>query len=744
VFRHRIVLEGIVQGVGFRPFVRQLADRFGLAGVVFNDAGGVVIEIDSADRDQPGTFLDALRAEAPAAASIERLTVQGGECEIGRVEFTIAPSPARDGAFTLTSPDLATCAACAAEIRDPEDRRFGYPFNNCTNCGPRYSITILTPYDRATTTMAKFEMCPDCAAEYRDTGNRRFHAEPIACPVCGPQLSFPVEEAVAALARGGILAVKGLGGFQLACDARNARAVAELRIRKRRSRKPFAVMVRDMETACHYFADSGDDRRLLEDRAAPIVLLRVRDAGAFPREVSSGLPHFGVMLPYTPLHHLLFQGACDCLVMTSGNISEEPIVIENADAETKLAPLSDRILSHNRDIFMRVDDSIARSFEGTPRVLRRARGYAPRAIRLSRRMPEVFAAGGELKNTFCITKGSYAIPSQHIGDLENYETLQFFQETWQNLRQVYQSNPVLTVHDLHPEYLSTRWALEQPGPKLGVQHHHAHVASCMAENGVSGRAIGVAFDGTGFGTDGQIWGGEFLVCDYRGFERRAHLRYVPLVGGDRASRQGWRMAAAHLHDALGEDYRELALPCWRDVLPAEWALFNKALLRPPLWTSSCGRFFDSVAAICGVSRENGYEGESAMLLEAAAAEDSGIDSYAAEIDFESSPWTVDTRPVIRRVMADVMANRAAPAVAGAFHRGVAQTIDAVCRAIRERDGLQEVCLSGGTFQNWTLLKETVGLLRGGGFQVRLHSQVPPGDGGLSLGQAAIGAAFLER
>lgn len=744
MFRHRIVLEGIVQGVGFRPFVRQLADRFGLAGVVFNDAGGVVIEIDSPDRGQPKMFLEALRAEAPPAACIERLTVESAECEMGRVDFAIAASSPRDRGFTLTSPDLTMCKACAAEVDDPANRRFRYPFNNCTNCGPRYSITMVTPYDRATTTMAKFEMCTACAAEYGDSGNRRFHAEPIACPVCGPQLSFPMEEALEALQCGEILAIKGLGGFQLVCDARNAHSVQELRIRKRRSRKPFAVMVRDMETAYHYFAIGEAERKLLADRAAPIVLLPVREINDFPPAVSSGLPHFGVMLPYTPLHQLLFRGALDCLIMTSGNISEEPIVIENADAEEKLSAIADRVLSHNRDIFMRVDDSIARTFEDVPRILRRARGYTPRSIRLPHGVSEVLAAGGELKNTFCITKGNYAIPSQHIGDLENYETLQFFQETWQNLRQIYQSDPRVIVHDLHPDYLSTRWALMQPGAKLGVQHHHAHVASCMAENGLHGRVIGVAFDGAGLGADGQIWGGEFLVCDYKGFERLAHLRYVPLPGGDRAAKEGWRMAAAHLYDAFGDGFRELPLRCWKDVTPAIWRVFERLLSRPPLWTSSCGRLFDSVAAISGVSLENGYEGESAMLLEAAAARDWGRDAYVAEIDLQSSPWAIDTRPIVRRVTADVLAGRAASEIAGAFHRGVAQTVDAVCRAIRERNGLYDVCLSGGTFQNWTLLKETVGGLRDSGFRVYLHSQVPPNDGGLSLGQAVIGGAFLER
>lgn len=742
--RRRIVLEGVVQGVGFRPFIKTLAGQFGLPGVAFNTASGVVVEIDSGDQDRVRLFTEALQVKAPPAARVEHLLVEEFDCSTPYREFRIAPSPPRDHAFTLTSPDLATCPQCAAEIADPADRRFGYPFNNCTNCGPRYSITVSTPYDRATTTMAKFPMCAECAREYADISNRRFHAEPVACPVCGPRLSFPLADAIAALEHGEILAIKGLGGFQLACDAFSPVAVEQLRIRKRRSRKPFAVMARDMGAVNRYFIANDAERRLLNDPAAPIVLLDVRAGHPFAEGVSPGLAQFGVMLPYTPLHHLLFQGKPDCLVMTSGNISEEPIVIDNNEAFAKLSPLADRVLTHDRDIFMRVDDSVARVFEGVPRVLRRARGYAPGAIRLWHEVGEVLAAGAQLKNTFCITKGRYAIPSQHIGDLENYETLQFFEETLRNLQGVYQARPRLIVHDLHPDYLSTRWALARAEPKLAVQHHHAHIASCMAENGLDEKVIGIAFDGTGLGTDGQIWGGEFLICDYSGFERAAHLRYVALPGGDRAARQGWRMAAAHLYDALGPQFRSVNLPCLREASPAVWPLLERMLHRPSLSTSSCGRLFDAVAAICGISQESGYEGESAMLLEAATQDGSSGESYNIELDRKANPWTVDTRPMIRQIVNEVTEGRSSGDIARCFHLSVARMIEAVCNQLRELTRVKKVCLSGGTFQNRTLLADAVALLRSSGFQVYLHSLVPPNDGGLSLGQAAIGAAYLER
>ncbi len=741
--RHRIVLEGVVQGVGFRPFVKRLADRFHLPGITFNTGGGLIVEIDTPEEHVALRFVEALRVEAPSAARVETCKVEEIPEGAGYPDFRIVPSATRDRSFTLVSPDLATCIDCVAEINDPDNRRFGYAFTNCTQCGPRYTITRSVPYDRAHTTMERFPLCSACSAEYHDPADRRFHAEPVACPVCGPRLSMELAEALAALDAGRILAIKGLGGFQLACDAFSASAVENLRVRKRRSRKPFAVMMRDLETVERSCLLGASERELLHSAAAPIVLLPMRDPELFPTVVAPGLKQIGVMLPYTPLHHLLFAGSITCLVMTSGNISEEPIVIRNDDAVEKLSPLAHQLLAHDRDIFMRVDDSVTRTFEGVPRVLRRARGYAPSAIALAKPVPEVLATGAELKNTFCITKGRYAIPSQHIGDMENYETLQFFEETLSNLQEVYQSRPQLIVHDLHPDYLTTRWASKRPELKLAVQHHHAHIASCMAENGLTERVIGVAFDGAGWGSDSQIWGGEFLVCNYEGYKRCAHLRYVPLPSGDLAARQGWRMAAAHLHDALGTDFRRIDLPCWYRASAPAWKILDQTIATSALQTSSCGRLFDAVSAICGISFESSYEGESAMLLEA-AVEGGTDETYPFELKQETDPWIVDTRPMLREIAREISAGQSARNVARCFHNSIALMIVSVCSGLRERTGVDMVCLSGGTFQNFTLLTNTATSLRRNGFEVFLHQQIPPNDGGLSVGQAVIGAAFLER
>jgi hydrogenase maturation protein HypF len=741
---YRIALEGIVQGVGFRPFVRRLADRFGLPGIAFNTAGGLIVEVGTNNIDEISSFVEALKAEAPVAARIERCEVKELSQPLQYDGFQIVASAPRDKSFTLISTDLATCEACRAEMRDPCDRRFGYAFTNCTNCGPRYSITLSTPYDRVNTTMNRFEMCAGCAREYADSGDRRFHAEPIACPVCGPQLSKDVAEVRAALVRGCIVAIKGLGGFQLACDAICADAVERLRTRKRRSRKPFALMMRDMETVRRFCSVSGPEERVLLSAAAPIVLLSMLNPKALPSAVAPGLHEIGVMLPYTPLHHLLFDDSLRCLVMTSGNISEEPIVIRNEEAAEKLGALADERLTHDRDIFMRVDDSVVRIFEDSPRVLRRARGFAPEAISLAEDNGDILACGGELKNTFCLTKARFAILSQHIGDLENFETLQFFEETLRNLQSVYQATPRLIAHDLHPDYLSTRWAQTRPEPKIAVQHHHAHIASCMAENALNERVIGVAFDGTGFGSDGQIWGGEFLVCDFVGFDRVAHFRYVPLPGGDRAAREPWRMAAAHLFDALGPGCRALDLPCWAHVSPTTWRVLERLIQQPALFTSSCGRLFDAVASICGISQESSYEGESAMLLEARTAGQENGGRYGFELEAGGAPWIIDTRKMVAQIAYDIVAGRSPQAVSLCFHNSIAHMIEVICSRVRERNGLDKVCLSGGTFQNLMLLTRTVESLRRSGFQVFLHAKVPPNDGGLSLGQAVIAANFLPK
>jgi hydrogenase maturation protein HypF len=748
----RIVVRGTVQGVGFRPFVKRLADRRQLAGSVYNTGDGVIVELEC-DEDAASQFSEDLAREKPPLAHITECRLEAGTgsgssaCGIAR--FTIETSRAIHGAFTLVSPDIAVCADCLREMRDPADRRFGYAFTNCTNCGPRYTIVRATPYDRANTTMAPFAMCADCAAEYGDPADRRFHAEPVACAVCGPRLSAPIADIIGALVREEIVAIKGLGGFQLACDALSDSACSRLRDRKRRSNKPFALMMRDVDTAAKFCMLSGGEPELLHSRAAPIVLLTLREDAGLPDAIAPGLDRVGVMLPNTPMHHQLFVGPIECLVMTSGNISEEPIVIYNEEARSRLAALADRFLTHDREIFMRADDSVTRWFDGAPRLIRRARGYAPEAIDLGFEPGEALGVGAELKNTFCLTKGRYGIVSQHIGDFENLETQKFFEETLRNLKSVYQAAPVVLGHDLHPDYLSTRWALAQPEAKIAVQHHHAHIASCMAENGIRGPVIGIAWDGAGYGTDGQVWGGEFLVCDFAAFRRAAHLRYVPLVGGDRVSREGWRAAAAHLFDAFGDasggDGYSAAVAPLRDAAGVSWwKIFDHMLPRARIRTSSAGRLFDAVAAITGICIESTFEGEAAMLLETAAWRSGREDHYPFTIDSGASPWTIDTRQIIRNVVAERANGDNSGDIARAFHNTLAHIMKALAARLREETALNAVCLSGGIFQNVLLLSRVLSLLRAEGFEVFQHARIPANDGGISLGQAVIAASALKR
>jgi hydrogenase maturation protein HypF len=738
--RRQIRIRGVVQGVGFRPFVHNLARRLGLAGYVLNSSAGVVTEVEGApaalDR-----FIESLRAEAPPLARIEEMLVADTD-PLGEPDFTIRESQAQEGEFVLVSPDVAPCDDCYGDFTDPANRRYGYAFTNCTNCGPRYTIIRDIPYDRPNTTMAGFRMCAACQAEYDDPDSRRFHAQPNACAECGPQLSAPVAEAQRRLGEGAIAAIRGLGGFHLACDPRNDRAVRLLRERKRRSDKPFALMVRDVAAVEAFCEVSEGDRGALTSPRRPIVILPRRAATGISAAVAPGNNTVGVMLPYTPLHHLLFAGApYDALVMTSGNLSEEPIVTANEEALDRLRPLADWFLLHNRDIYMRADDSVVRMFEGQERVLRRSRGFVPRAIDLGMEVAEILACGGELKNTFCLSKGRYAVLSQHIGDMENYETLVFFEETLANLKKLFRVEPRAVAHDLHPAYLSTQYALRVPGlEKIGVQHHHAHVASCMAENGLRGKVIGVAMDGTGYGTDGRIWGGEFLVADYGGFERRAHLRNVPLAGGDQAVRQPWRTALACLADTFGAaaEFPELAL--WREVPERARRLVRSMLAHRvnTIDTSSCGRLFDAVASLAGLRQEINFEGQAAIELEMIAAE--GVaDGYTYGIDGD----TVDFRPAIERMVAELRAGTAAPVIAARFHNTVAEAIVEVCRRLRVEEKLNRVCLSGGTFQNLKLLTRTLAGLRRLDFEVFIHAQVPPNDGGIALGQAVIATEVLR-
>src|SRR5512135_2597715 len=729
----RLFVTGVVQGVGFRPFVYGLAARLDLAGWVCNTSAGVTIEIEGSAR-AVGEFQAALTRDAPPLARIDQITIDPLPL-YGFTTFEIRESRSAPGAYQPISPDISICHDCLRELFDPSDRRYHYPFINCTNCGPRFTIIKDIPYDRPTTTMAPFEMCPECAREYQDPLNRRFHAQPVACPVCGPKVwlvaddrqiqAGAIEAAQELLRSGKIVAVKGLGGFHLACDATNEAAVAELRRRKGRVDKPFALMMADLETVEHYCQVSDEERALLESPQRPIVLLWRRTAAGLPvsAAVAPGQQTIGVMLPYTPLHYLLFDGDCpNALIMTSGNYSEEPIATDNADALKRLAPLADAFLLHNRDIHIRTDDSVVRVFEGGELPIRRSRGYAPYPIKLPFDVPPILAMGGELKNTFCITRDRYAFLSHHIGDLENLEALQSFEQGVAHFERLFHIAPGVLAHDLHPDYLATRYAQERANRQgqmlVGIQHHHAHIAACLAENGHTGaeKVIGVAFDGTGFGTDGTIWGGEFLVADYAGFERAAHLACLPLPGGDAGTRKPARVALAQL---LSAGVPPEGLPPFAALLEIERRIVKKQLdsgLNSPL-TSSMGRLFDAIASIVGLRQEINYEGQAAIELEAFV---DPLESGRYEFELrsprpEAGAWSIETGSVIRAVVGDVRTGTSAAVISARFHNGLAAMVREVCTQLRRARGLNQVALSGGVFQNITLLGKTGALLRADGF-----------------------------
>jgi hydrogenase maturation protein HypF len=742
--RTAIRVEGIVQGVGFRPFVYSLAIERGLAGLVGNDADGVFAEVEGAQA-AVDDFLKALAAKAPPLASIDRIATEPRQ-PTGGTAFVIVASEASGERRTLVSADTATCADCLTELDDPADRRYGYPFINCTNCGPRFTIITDVPYDRALTTMAAFEMCELCAAEYHDPADRRFHAQPTCCPECGPRLCLtgpdgdrrpgdPIGAAAELLIGGQILAVKGLGGYHLAVDATSQEAAAALRARKHREDKPFAVLAADLDTARRLGHVDQTAARALQSRRRPIVLLPKRP-GQLADAVAPANRQLGVMLPYTPLHHLLARAVGRPLVLTSGNVSDEPIAYTDDDARDRLAPITDAFLGHDRAIHLRTDDSVVRPFRGRESVLRRSRGFAPEPVRLhgvTFRRP-VLACGGELKNTFCLGKGDRAVISHHIGDLENAATLRSFTEGIEHLSRLFDIEPELIAHDLHQDYLSTKYAIDladrQPGLELiGIQHHHAHIASCLADNGSTGPVIGVAFDGTGYGTDGTIWGGEFLVGDLTEMSRAAHLAAVPMPGGAAAIRQPWRMAAAYLDAAYPDgDQPDLDV---RRRNAGQWAAITSMARRginSPA-TSSAGRLFDAVAAILGVRDQINYEGQAAIELEQLAAP-SETGSYSQ----------ATTTGLIKAIVDDLSAGVSRDVIAARFHNTMAAMIVATCVSLREETGLRTVALSGGVFQNLLLLDHVVDLLEQQQFTVLTHGQVPCNDGGISLGQAAIAAA----
>jgi hydrogenase maturation protein HypF len=841
--RLKISVKGIVQGVGFRPFVYSLAKSLKLKGFVLNSSNGVTIEIEG---DNSSIFIERLKKEAPPLSHIMSVDVISMSYH-GYSDFRIMESK-DEGSFTLVSPDVSICNDCFREMLDRNDRRYLYPFINCTNCGPRYTITKSVPYDRPNTTMAVFKMCPECDREYHDPENRRFHAQPNACPVCGPQVDLivkdetplfnspltkggqkgginemhsSIEETIKLLKKGKIVAIKGLGGFHLACDATNKEGVERLRLKKRKSNKPFALMGPDVETIKKFCFVTQEEEIVLTSNKRPIVLLK-KLSDTLPEAISPNNPYIGFMLPYTPLHYLLFyyptppvpiasytttviarskatkqskkeiathpSGArndknelldkvftpnFDALVMTSGNISEEPIVIENEEAVSKLYGIADAFLVHNRDIFMRVDDSVVRvisyqsivnsqneksevrsqksevekfkrlsTFDSqfTTYFIRRSRGYVPDPIPLLDEGPDVLGCGADIKNIFTLTKGSFAIPSQHIGDMENYETLMFFEESLRNLKSVYRVKPVALAYDLHPMYLSTQWALKQEDiKKIGIQHHYAHVASVMAEKGIKEEVIGVSFDGTGYGTDGNLWGGEFLIADIKGFKRVGHFKYIPLPGGEVAVKEPWRIAISYIKDVAGEEamsyldfigfsdrYGEGKI---KDILKViDIRQFS------PL-SSGAGRLFDAISAMIGVCDKNTFEGEAAIALEA-ITRPVIFDDYPVDIRFKDT-IEIDFSHTILRIIKDLMKGEDEGIISSKFHNTIVSIITRVVRKLSLLYQINDVVLCGGVFQNMYILERSIEELESEGMNVHIHEKVPTNDAGISLGQAYI-------
>jgi hydrogenase maturation protein HypF len=757
IMRVHIRVCGAVQGVGFRPFVYRLASTLQLAGWVANTGHGVVIEAEG-EKDTLDEFVSRVERERPPHSfiqSLEHLFLDPA----GYTGFTIRESIAGRGLTALVLPDIATCPDCRAEIFDPANRRYRYPFTNCTHCGPRFSILHRLPYDRANTSMHSFAMCDACREEYENPADRRFHAQPNACPVCGPRCELwnpsgtlsathddAVQEAVQGIHDGMIVAVKGIGGFHLTADAQNEDVLRRLRKRKRREEKPLALMVADCDEARRLCEVSAAEERLLQSSEAPIVLLRRHDQvlGTPPApSVAPGNPSLGIMLPYSPLHHLLLHALARPIVATSGNVADEPICTDEYEAVNRLDGIADLFLVHNRPIVRHVDDSVARIVLGRELLLRRARGYAPLPIPLGVEGPELIAVGGHLKNTVAISKGSNVFLSQHIGDLETPQALEAFKNTMENVGALYDASPTIVVSDLHPEYLSTKHAQSTGLPLVGVQHHYAHVAACMAENQLTGRVLGVAWDGTGYGTDGTIWGGEFLLADERGFTRAGSFRSFLLPGGDTAIREPRRSALGMLFELLGEGLFERA-----DLAPVaacdrqERALLLQMLQRrvnTPR-TSSAGRLFDAVASLLGLRQRSSYEGQAAMELEYVAGNASCEGSYALPIG-DGSPFELDWGPMMLGIIDDLARGISPSAVAARFHNALADAIASTAM----RCGEERVVLSGGCFQNRILTERAVALLRNRGFRPYWHQRVPPNDGGIALGQAyAVLAGGLRR
>jgi hydrogenase maturation protein HypF len=797
--RLRVEIQGAVQGVGFRPFVYRLATGLKLNGWVINDTSGVFVEVEG-PKQALERFLQRLPAESPPLAIIQSIEI-AWLAPAGYDRFEIRHSDGRGAKTVLVLPDVATCPDCLREVLDPANRRHRYPFTNCTNCGPRFTIIEALPYDRPNTSMRRFSLCPECRREYEDPLDRRFHAQPNACPVCGPRLELndggtgiqsairdpqqgaavvmasAIGAAASALRAGRIVAVKGLGGFHLMVDARNSEALIRLRERKPRHAKPFAVMARDPEQARTLCEVSGQAQALLSSPEAPILLLPRRPDAPISDQVAPGNPNLGVMLPYTPQHHLLLRELDFPVVATSGNLTDEPICTDEEEARVRLGGIADVFLIHDRPIVRHVDDSVAWIVEGTPRLLRRARGYAPLPVTLPDPAPAILAVGAHLKNTVALSVGRQVFISQHIGDLETPEAMAAFERVIADFTRLYEADPVAIAHDLHPDYLSTRWAEANCGcrnssgtmlpnadcgmmsavpssignPKsairnlIGVQHHHAHLAACLADNGVTGPALGVTWDGTGYGADGTIWGGEFLFGDAAHFDRVAHLRRFRLPGGDAAIHEPRRVALALLWETFGADAAEMAdlAPVNALTLPERRVIARmlRGGLNAPV-TTSAGRLFDGVAALLNLHQQVSFEGQAAMALEF-AADDAEQGAYPLPLsgsnDGNTTSLQVDWTPLVREIVADLRRGVGAHIIAARFHNTLVEGIVAVALVV----GAPRVALSGGCFQNRRLTEQAAGRLRSAGFEVLLHRQVPPNDGGISLGQIAVAAARLK-
>jgi hydrogenase maturation protein HypF len=748
----RLEVNGIVQGVGFRPFVYQLAIHYGLMGEVANTSAGVSIHVEGAP-ELIASFENDLSAKCPPLAYITEVSSFREKFRNFR-QFTIAKSKGQAFISTLISPDMAICDDCLRELFDPGDRRYRYPFINCTNCGPRYTIIDDIPYDRPKTSMKHFHMCSKCQAEYDNPLDRRFHAQPNACADCGPHVTLtdsrqrplaaldPIEHAADLLKRGYILAIKGLGGFHLAADAENTEAVTRLRQLKMREEKPFAVMSYDVDSIRRYARVTPEEEALLTSPRRPIVLLEKKGANSLSEQLAPRNKYFGVMLPYTPLHYLMLAEGFSALVMTSGNLSEEPIAVDNDDAFFRLADIADFFLVHNRDIYLRSDDSIVKRTAGVARCIRRSRGYVPMPVFLRGKVPSVLACGAELKNTVCLTKRDKAFLSQHIGDLENLATYDFFQLTIAHMKRILDVKPELIAYDLHPDYLSTRFAAEQGQlPIFGVQHHHAHIVSCMAEHKLEGAVIGLSFDGTGYGTDGTVWGGEILLTQLDRFERIGYLSPAALPGGAAAIKEPWRMAVSYLYTTFGNEFRNLNLPLFAEIdslkINTMVEMIDKGLNCP--LTSSLGRLFDGVAAIVGIRNRVNFEGQAAMELEMLASDDSEA-AYDTEWVTEGHAKRILIAPIVRGIVRDIQKGVPAPRISANFHHSLIRLFSDVCEDVRRQNGLERVVLSGGVFQNSILLAGLSKALAGRGFEVFSHEKVPTNDGGIALGQAIVAAS----